>query len=345
MKIRRPAIRLFASVMVVALVAATLSGCGGDDVDQADAPREWSPIEYYFAPIWGTFRSDEERIQAIIEESIRREEMIAYCMHQLGFEYNLNPTPAGNIFISDGYDNWPRDREFAQTYGFGLSSSWHGPLDEENVDEGDQWVDPNAELLERLSPAEQQEWQLALWGDPDDWKTVDDYGVETWTFDGCWWWASEQTSLMGLRHSDEFGWLFAAHDDFLRELHYLPDIMAVNREWSQCMAAKGFSDIPNPREASFYVSDRNIDIWTNYQWVNHRAGADPESPIAVEAANVWAEAFAFEIELALAHVDCRYETDWDYRWRSYRHAAEQQFVDDHRSAIVALRLAVEQGQF
>ena len=51
---------------------------------------------------------------------------------------------------------------------------------------------------------------------------------------------------------------------------------------------------------------------------------------------------AMEVELALADLDCREETDYTDRSTDIARDAEQQFVDDHRSELEAMKAAAEQ---
>jgi len=49
-----------------------------------------------------------------------------------------------------------------------------------------------------------------------------------------------------------------------------------------------------------------------------------------------------EIDMALADFDCRVAVDYDARQAAVVNETETQFVNDHRSALEALRSAFEQ---
>ena len=277
-----------------------------------------SVIEYYLAPITGWGLAHEDRVAHIIEDQLHKEELIALCMRQQGFEYIPNPPPAHVVTISDGYDDWPRNRQFAQTYGFGFFSRYFDVAPDDEQPEP--WINPNDALLAEMTPQEQQEWQRTLWGHEDDHIVIyhDDGSIETHTGGGCWHWAHEQTNFGGFRHNPEFDWLFDAMFQHWDEMREHPAILDAHRDWSECMASRGHFGIGDPFRA--------VDQLFGIAW--------PPS----------ADALDFEIELALAHVDCRIATNWEYRVHGIRYAAERQFVEDHRAAFAALRLAAEQGQ-
>ncbi len=83
----------------------------------------------------------------------RSEEMIAACMKQEGFQY----TPTGTPIPKDAVDAISGDRKaFVQKYGYGISTFVEPPK------KGAQ--DPNQTYVNKLSPADQRAYRIALLG-------------------------------------------------------------------------------------------------------------------------------------------------------------------------------------
>lgn len=114
----------------------------------------------------------------------------------------------------------------------------------------------------------------------------------------------QETQANSLFQSDEFRPLFDAIDQFYADLMASPEFVALDSEWSYCMADAGHPNLIRP-----------------------------ESVPPQEVANTDQE-----------HADrnCQIATDYENRVRDIVFNAEHQFIADHRTELEAFRAAAEQ---
>lgn len=323
-----------AALIAAALVVA-LAACGGAaNVDRA-YDMWYSPLDEYLAPVWGLHLSQDEQQAAFDEWNLARQELIAQCMAQAGFDYILDLSSTQLVtFGGEGLEWRPEDRDWVEAWGYGLTRS---PWDEHQADfqEHVALPNPNWEMVQGWPEAKQDAFWYALSGAPIDESTLplDDDGNPIWP-DGAWeqggcegWVQNELGSHWGsgvnpeeLRASDEFASLFAAIDNIWLDMQNSPEIQVVNREWSQCMAGKGHPGLTE-RDDAFTLA---ITL------INQSHGLE--------------DRWAIEVAIALDDFDCREEVNWVQRQRDVRIALERQFIDDNHAALRALRSAAEQGR-
>ena len=356
--------RTLALLPVVALLGASLTACGSDNGGgSAAADGEWySPLHEYLRVVWGGDLSPEEQEAHWAEQEERRQQYIAQCMHDLGWEYT--PFTGNTTFRTTTTDepevDWrPNDRDWVEEWGFGIirnpwNEVWNNPEDDPDH-EPEEWpTDPNWEMIQDWPEADQQAWQEALWGPGmrEDEMELDDEGNPIWEWNpenaGCFGWAEIQ---MGggagrgfgrgeLQQSEEFAPLFEAIDNFWMTFNEIPGIAAANREWSQCMAGKGHPGLNERWDAHGIIHNLQNEIWETIDWDTwdwERDGDISQSAEMLALAPI-------EIALALDEFDCRMEVNLEPRLDEYRIAAERQFVNDHQAALRALRAAAEQGR-
>ena len=88
--------------------------------------------------------------------NMRQQDLVAACMINQGFEY----VPA--VVPIDAQDFVFDEEDYAREQGFGISIKWRG--DGDSILE--QWVDPNQDIVEKLSDSERDAYQKALYGAP-----------------------------------------------------------------------------------------------------------------------------------------------------------------------------------
>ncbi len=175
--------RWLTGVFAFSLVA-TACGTDGETTEAAseDGPQSFEDIEYTspimdFLGVDTDFQSDDAEAE-FAAQATEAEEVIAQCMREEGFEY----TPVDQTqFTSFGFDNedlpWG-SRAWTEKYGFGIttqrfSQSEVGPDligydDSAFEEESGEFVDPNQDYLDSLSPNEQDAYYEALYGDEPD---------------------------------------------------------------------------------------------------------------------------------------------------------------------------------
>ena len=352
-------------IAVGVLLVAGCSGPGGaagsdDGVDdaqmlaeaQAQALGETAPIEIAISDAMGATALSPAEWEVHLENLARRaHELTATCMAEQGFEY-LPPHPSQrgwvNPILDPNIDFRPWDREWVAVHGFG--NDLRLPFfTSQNRPEA---LDTNAASRARMSPAEEEAWWLALYGDPATMAFLEDGTIDhdsPWGDQGCAIWA----------------WQNAGAEDDRPSLYDLPEFLALRSlvdehqtawlnsdqerdytiDWLECMADHGVAlmvsadvdpvPIRRPLDAQGAAGQLYFGFWDEWDW---ESGEDPLASAAFR------ELHAQEIAIALADFDCRAATDFDARERAARFAAEEAFIEAHHQDFEALRLAVESGR-
>ncbi|MCL1801400.1 MAG: hypothetical protein FWG25_08590, partial [Promicromonosporaceae bacterium] len=180
-------VRRRAAVAIVIASALLFSACAGpvgavasyDDAahgaprgehitSMSRSPREVPPpsqLEVYLSRIFGVPLGEtaDDSLARLRADELVIEEEIAECMAAFGFEYHPVLLWAHTPWINS--QPWEVTEEFAEMYGFGVSTQPFGP-DRDSLGRPLDLVDPNLELLEAMSDAEREAWHWALWGGP-----------------------------------------------------------------------------------------------------------------------------------------------------------------------------------
>jgi hypothetical protein len=289
-----------------------------------------SPLDEFFTT--SAWHNADELEQLNAEMVQKREELIAQCMLDAGFNYipDLN-SRNGRATMDQAA---PTDREWVAQYGYGIVSGHHAADLMERED-----VDPNEEYLKTLTEAERTAFEIALNGPldnpmpetPPGQLEIPREAMHEWILSlGCSGpatIASQEGNPLFIRDQDEFIPLFDAHSAMLRELERRPEFVTINQDWSNCMADAGFPWLPN-------VSAARVGILLEEAMLRMDMGTEP-SPIRTELQER-------EIATALADIDCRESINLTQRRNALTFELETQFVNDHRAALEAYRAAQEQ---
>ena len=235
-------------------LALALAACASDEgTTEAAAEDPASPI----AEFLGVDFSDSEASQArYVEEERARQEVIAACMREQGFDYTpIDPEQYTFFGEVDDEVEWGSD-EWVATYGFGISTMRFsqdevGPdlvgYDDSAFVEED-FVDPNEDYIQSLTTEEQDAYYAALYGDPDDFpafdETLSDEELEAQFEDfeyepqGC---EGEAWTESG----DPYQGFYTEFGDELDEMYQRiesdPRIVEAEAEVADCVADKGFT--------------------------------------------------------------------------------------------------------
>jgi hypothetical protein len=169
----------------VATVVVLMAGCSTGEVRTATD----APIVELIAQAWDATDDGTGGM-------VRTEELISQCMHDAGFDYTpVDYTPVDDAEPTAAVEGpEPGTRGFAALYGYGIV------LGPEDPDPSVQfWVDPNADYVGALDPAEADAYWAALTGSasPSDARSgepaqagSDDDWQYDWRTAGCRGWAS-----------------------------------------------------------------------------------------------------------------------------------------------------------
>jgi len=330
-----------------------LAACSpSHDATAVPEPTPSSPARYATGPLdeirlrisgWQPNATEDQQTELELINTRAREEFIAACMAEQGFQYIPFLETSRTVVMGDGTAPDRDSREFAEQSGFGYSvppppsGAWTiGP---------NQANDPNQELRAAMSDAELAAWDYALHGGSLMAEDLDVAEFAEWMaelaaegWQGCWGMAWE--AVHGT--PDGFEVLSAEIDNFYRTIttgtH--PNIAALNAEWAACMANQGFPALSSPRLLQELMQDEHhalagATVFRDGEGIGLVWGGEVATP---------QQRLAFqerEFALALANYDCRAETSYQERHNQISFALQQEFVDQHRPELEAWELHAE----
>jgi len=340
------------------------------------APLPPSPLVEYAGFLWDFDRSPEALSQRREAQTRRREDLIAQCMRERGFDYvpYLGDQPGWFASANATLDlAGPQfnDPEWVEQYGFGIfanpSLAAFGRSQMLPIGTLHFESDPNYATFNSLSETEQHEWRMALVG-LEPWES-DDWGAGCRNMaDEVIWQDDEFTATRAIIESDEFAPLNEAMGR-LASSWLEPNVTEEELDYLSCMAAAGYPELMRRFEDTVPRWDPVLNAMSTdaHQWrvawqlvgefhaINQahqaelrEAGLPDVTPIGEPIVLTPAESLEMadlqrrEIAMALADFDCRASTNMAARQRARQIEAETVFVNDHRAALVALRDAHEQ---
>ncbi len=326
MKHIRPVLALSATVAAALLLA----GCSGSGPDGSDS--EDSPLGVYLNAMYGGDLSEEEQQARYTDDQKKREELVATCMTEQGFEYIPDTENSG--FSTSSGDEWkPDDREWVSQWGYGAVNY---PGRDEPMNPDEQWVDPNADYVASLGESEQAAFYEALYGPgPDEDAMSEDGSYEyDWKTAGCQGSAQHEVSGVDPLQSDEFKPLQDAMNDLWMQQASWPGMSELDTEWAGCMDEAGQPGFATQSEAQQSIYDQLNAFYEQ---------SDPEQPVEPDEAAM-EKLGQTEIAVALADLECREKTDYRERAKTAQWSAEEAFVADHKAELEAAKAAAAQAR-
>lgn len=336
-------------VAVAALAVLALAGCsssGDDGGSKGGGSRaEWTPgpLDEYQARIYGFSYDDERSEEEMQEESERQnrkvEELVASCMQDQGFDYTPVDNSGSVGVSSDDLDVEWGTREFAEQYGYAISTDPWGNADAAPEEETE-WVDPNQEYVESMSESEAAAYQEALWGPQVEYVEGEEQEYD-WTTSGCYGVAQHEVYEGGV-DSDEFSAVEDELNRFYETMQADPRIAELNTEWASCMADEGYDGITDVSTVQNDLSEEwnELQGWNDPEYTALSESWDweakPEGPPAPEVDEKAAAAFTDkEIAMAVADFDCQEKVDYVGKGTTINHELQQEFVDQHKAELDA----------
>jgi len=312
-----------AAIFGVALLLASCSGSGADAEMAAAVDAGGSDqVALIEKALFGTGdEATDTDFDAEIQRIATREESVAACMASAGFEYYV-VTPDIDSYQRSDVDYF--SREYAETYGFGYTTT----MDHPSSTMAEDYSDANTDYTQTLSQGELDEYYLALYGDQSVWDNInsDEERIalqaeepELFEPSGC---QADATSDQD-RASQAF---WTEHNDEISELYDRAENSASVQEavtvWSRCMNDKGhqFSD---PDDFDSVMDPYMEEIYSTASHPADNVSDEQQQEMTDEELNeLWsqptsydqdllAEAQDYEIEIAVASWDCGMEDLYD----------------------------------
>jgi hypothetical protein len=348
--------RLLTAAVGVAFL--TLTGCGDDGpTDDPEEPEYDGPLAEFMG--WENTGLGEE--QEFTEEERQQhyeiQDLIVACMSEAGFEYTPEPFYGDREeeFQDPNEEVWRLQEEdpeaFAREYGYGFTTV---DYDLEGIETADPNGDPNGAYRESLSPAAQEEYDKALWGDWEAYEEeLEEAGeegeVEEPEPGGC----SDEAYKEVYGDPDEgdesqFEELFKEFDSLYQRIENDPRMEFATQAWIECMTVAGYPDLEDLHSGQNEVSERQSEL---YGWDDEGVLPEPieegdgeateETPTPIETVEPdpaeLEELRQFERDIAVADYTCRQEHDIDDVERDVRYEHEEQFIEDNREQLEAYR--------
>jgi hypothetical protein len=358
------------SVILLASVAMVIAACGGGDADPETAGDPDDGVET-LSDFFGYGEEDPEAAEANYrEQEARVQESIRSCMAAVGFEYQPQNPPEGSFgFVDEEWD----EEKWVREQGFGITT-WYGNEDAftETTVVGEEWVDPNQEMLDAMSDTERDAWYAALYGTEEeqmedsytevDPETGEEYTVSGGFGAGCQGEAYEAEYGEQTENQDLWEELSPAMEAMYEQVQADPRIVELDQEWSACMAAAGyeFESMTKMQETIYEDFQTRFDaiVGPNGGYMDPFEGWSDAEIEAFFEEKTEEEVDAFfreaeqttnddidmdalaalqqeEIDLAVADFECR-----DDYWEVYQEISEEyeaDFVAENRDVLEQIR--------
>lgn len=307
--------RLALTAGALLLATTVLAGCAAEgstskSTEAAAAAKpspsaSATPAEVKASPLGEFLNGDFDST----EDFTKREEAIATCMTEQGFEYTvttMNLPTQTNIGANLARAISP-PREQVAEHGLGFAEL----KIPETVPQPD--VDANTKYVDTLSAAQKDAYYRALNG-----KGVDtDVSTLTWEDKGC-----TGKAMHDLGGSRE-GTRPAILDDvyaFRKAEMTDPKAVALEAEWAACMAKAGYPD----ETQRTHIGDGLLTEFGTYAMEHPQATRDDPK---------FAEFLKKDIALGLADWDCTDAMDYGPKIRKIQDDLENQFIKDHKGEL------------
>ncbi|HEY0215724.1 MAG TPA: hypothetical protein VGC57_04975 [Cellulomonas sp.] len=350
--VRRTVLRTAVLTCAAALALTGCSGGAGDDEEKGStgaAEYQPGPLDEYTARIYGySFDPAEQQTQEEAQaESDRKnrevEEFVATCMREEGFDYTPVENNGGTVTIGDDLDVDWGTVEFAQQYGYGISTDPWGMDEQASAEEPVEYVDPNQDYVEAMSDGEREAYEAALWGTPPEIVEGEEDSYEyDWTTAGCQGAAQHEVWEVGGADVGDYSALEQEMNDRYQQLTTSAEVTALQAEWASCMADEGIDGLTTVDEAQqpLYDEWNSLQGWDDPDYLATQESWDweakPEGPPAPEVDEAAQAAFTEkEITQAVADFGCQQTIDYQARYTEIDHTDQQAFVDLHRDELEA----------
>lgn len=329
----------------------------GDDSSTVEITEDMS-VEEITELLFPTFDQDsiEEQEAQWADQERQRQQLIAECMAQQGFEYV--PVDYSDQVFFGGFDDEldPTSREWAATYGFGYTT--FSGTDEVFEESEAEWIDPNQEYIEGLTEGARDAYYEALYGTPpefdpnlsdEEFDQLLEENPDLFEPQGCEgeaWISTDDFAQVG----DVFQVLGDKFDELYERVEADPRIAAFEREWAECMTGKGhaYADMDEMYED---LGERSSELWNDGDYVDPFEGlSDEEIQNIIDTTSeealdelfagpepdpeLLAEIQEWEIALALDSFDCGGNSQWD-EWQEIFEEYQQTFIEENLDAIQA----------
>lgn len=312
-----------APAALVGLLA--LGGCSSTTTDSA--PQS-GPVTAILDSLWATQDDDGDRWATDLENSIAR------CMSAQGFEY-IPSTDGYSIVTGTSIPELPTE-DWVRVNGYGISSEGADLTLPDTPAPVHEFVDPNADYVASLSPAEHAAYTAALFGAPSTETGGADADTEYhWEDAGCTGAGQHELTAAteALQSSSVFIDFNKAMDALDQSARTAPATVEASARWSDCMADAGYPGHPTPADVRAALAA----AWEDEYAPSAEFAGGFTGPSSVATAQFRAK----EIETALADFTCKQDVGWVTTLSAVEVELEESFIKDHKAELDEYVAAVE----
>jgi hypothetical protein len=327
---------------------AARTGAGTEQAEPDEPHERLTPLSAFFTEGQGGEPTQADR-DAAAADFRRQEQSIAACMRAQGFEYverDYGNAVDAKVKNAEAYD-LPPD-QYAERWGYGISTIDPSQFTAEIPS------DPNAEIVERMSPEARSAYDKAMYG-----FDLARGGATVWHGDGQIAVARPMGSSLDAAPPDGcqtralrevYGEDFenpeknapTEFDGLNEEMGALWDrvvndarVVEAKDGWADCMADAGHPEATDPDSSAQLVIDRFSDLYgvEPGQFKEVRAGMQsaPRQPEPAALAAVQS------YERSLATADRRCKAPYDDAIFTVQSEVENRFIDEHRAELERYR--------
>lgn len=322
----------------------TPSGAATPPIGTADATaltEKDSPLVQYLSSVFTAGNSPDatpEEQQAFRNErEQRRQELVAGCMKEQGFEYV--PVLAPDAQPAEAVDWRPDDRDWVEKYGYGVVRN---PYQDAPGPEPSEPIDPNQSYLDSLTEAEQEAYFEALNGNPRPVTEGAEAPEWTWEDSGCFGRAYHEIEGKDPWQQAENQPIMEALRSLYDQIQSGPEFAELEADWAACMAEAGHPGFTKQLDALNSIYQLTDRYWEDSSAKDDGSEQDPTPGTMQDP--TYAKLSEQEIPLALADLECRQKTDYRQTQLRIRFVAEEQFVADHAEELDAMKARAEQSK-
>ncbi len=350
----------------------------GEPTDGTEASGD-EPLPETLADFWGygeDFDPAEEEAKWR-EQEMEVQEYVAECMANEGFEYT--PYLPEETFAYYGPGEDLSEEEWTAKYGYGVFTMM---LEEQQAwEEGtfdEQWNpedDPNWVYQESLSESERAAYEIALWGNWENWEepepVYDDEGNEIWDesmepdwaeIGGCYNLAQAEV-FPGFGGPDpelEALWneLGPKQEEMWERIQSDPRVVEANQQWASCMADAGYT-YASQEEIHEYLWGLQEEWWAESEQYWRDIEAQAETLPEEEREAFYEEAYAdtgpwppgvteeeiralADEELAIAAADLNCRGDMNEIMEEVSKEYESQFIAENIDLLRKIKAAQDE---
>ena len=300
---------------VIALICAVLvSGCGSSSSSMPAANAD--PLSEFF----GT--PSPEKIQAM---QTKAQKKTAECMRTQGFTYVPFTPPQSQMF------NGPKPGEeldWKRKHGYGLSESMSGIGMQQNQAN----ADPNQALQNKLSQADREVYQKALYGAPPAPGEENNFipsGCMNAGYNG-----GDDKEMQAIQQEMQ-----PKYEALFKRIEADPRIAKVALEWSTCMRKKGHEGLKSERDVYEKVlNPLQSKIFSSQAEMPAPSPGSPPGPPKIDEKKL---AELRKVEFALANDDADCSTNTAKVQKAVTAEYQAKFLEQNRANLEKIKAAQE----